>query len=480
MNVLDHSQRFLSNHELTLIKHLNHNNKEIHEKLLGTKKQLRQVITPSQLLINGKPIHTLKPLIIAFDKPEGWTSESLGSLYDYTHFQYHQKMKKNFKFVEQQEEEGQIQILSHSKLEREEEEEFTDDEEKETYMSDDDDEDSLNLSHHHEEEELTENIYSLLDLLPKEYPLRKPEFQSILPLPDEIGGLTVITQLHSMAKAFRSVRAPCRRVYRIQTRDGFTGLEDEALLHFRSDIKDSIKRVINPPEFVVVDEKKNIAEIVLYDYKPDKIREMMRAIRHELLDVKRIGLGGLSLSDLPELVTPKLNEETGLVEFTNEEKRANKKHWVALDDERIEKLMSSKQEVVDRLRAEKEKGRARREEDLKRFARETNVRKEDFMQAHTEKQEQEFKEETKLTETILGVDKDYPETLVPKKSTITTDKPKYSFSSVNALQEGKLDISFDEIDAEEMKRWDEQTSQEMRQYTAKLERKKTIASKKKK
>ncbi|KAG2370758.1 hypothetical protein C9374_014252 [Naegleria lovaniensis] len=466
-------RRFLSNHELTLIKHLN-NNKQIHEKFLGTKKQLRQVITPSQLLINGQPVHTLNPLIIAFDKPEGWTSESLGSLYDYTHFQYHQKMKKNFKLIEQQDVENPsssstIQILSQEEEEYSEEE--VDDDE---YTSDE------------HEISSSEQIYSILDLLPKEYPLRKPEFQSILPLPDEIGGLTIITQLHSVAKAFRSVRAPCRRVYRIQTRDGFTGLEDEALLHFRSDIKDSIKRVINPPEFFVVDEKKHIAEISLYDYKPDKIREMMKAIRHELLSVKRIGLGGILLDeDLPELVTPKLNDETGLVELTKQEMKANKKHWVALDEDRIEKLMSSKQEVVDRLKIEKSKGKVRREEELQRYARETNIRKEDFNISMNVKQEQEFKEEAKITETILGVDQEYPEKLVPKKNTSTREqhKPKYSLTTITeAAQAGNplMDMELDEKDMEELQRWNEETTEEMRQYAAKLERKKAITSKKKK
>ena len=440
---------------MSIIKSLGNNKQKI-EKLLGTKKQLRQVVSAEQLLINGEPAHTMDPLIIAFDKPAGWMSEGLGSFYNFKHFVYHQKMKKNFSMSELDEQhEQKVQII---------EDEENDEEE------DIDEANSLN-----EEAPLTLS-YSVLDLLPKEYPLRRPGFHTIQPLSDDIGGLTIITQLYTLAKAFRSVRAPCKRVYRIQTRDKFTGLEDEAVLHFRSDIKDRLKRIINPPEFTVVDEKNNIADITIYDYKPDKIYEMLTAIRHQPLSIKRIGLGGLHLVDLPELIQPKVSETTGEIEYEN---LGKKKYWVPLDMDRINKLMSSKDDVVARLRAEKNKNEKRRTEELKKFIDDTNVSSQDFETTEAEKKKKEFDEETEVTEEILGVDHDYD---VMEKPRTEKQPPQKLRKSTKPIYRGDLfekEVELNESDFLELENWaNEEKTKNV--TTPSSSPKKTIRTKRKK
>ena len=46
-------------------------------------------------------------------------------------------------------------------------------------------------------------------------------------------------------------------------RDNFTGLENEALVLLRGQVKQSLQKVLKPPQFEVIDEKQRIAQFVV-------------------------------------------------------------------------------------------------------------------------------------------------------------------------------------------------------------------------
>ncbi|KAL9650884.1 hypothetical protein ABK040_016822 [Willaertia magna] len=358
-------KRFLRENEIAIKKVTNKKHPIIEKLNPNNKKFLRQLVSPQQLLINGNEVPKFESLMIAIDKPAGWMTHGLGTFYNFEHMmRYHQKGKK-----------GNYQLPSQMTSENGNEGfEIIDGEEEEYVEYEEGEEEIEEYENEMEDEsEIPTVTYSIFDILPKEYPFRRPMLHSILPLPDDISGLTILTQSYNTVKSFNSVRAPSKRVYRIQTRDRFTGLEEEALLHLRSGIKKSVKKVINAPEFIVVDEKQNIAEITLYDYRPDNISQMLTSIRHEPLDIRRIGLGGLSLDDFPELKQPEVDPDSGRIILSDKYK-----YWIDLNEKQSTKLLSSKKEVVERIKIEDEENKKKRREKIDAFIKSTGVTRKDF------------------------------------------------------------------------------------------------------
>lgn len=154
----------------------------------------------------------------------------------------------------------------------------------------------------------------------------------------------------ALLKRLSSVRTPLKRVYEVQVRQSYTGLENEALQMFRSGIKGSVESVIPQPRFNIVDEQNRIAHIVLYDYRPDNIFDMLVAMRHEPERITRIGLGNLLLAtdttlDLHERIMQSEGNSTGLDKRLL---RLGDADWMELDEERLSILTKPQQDIIDR------------------------------------------------------------------------------------------------------------------------------------
>lgn len=98
-------------------------------------------------------------------------------------------------------------------------------------------------------------------LLPPQFAYRKPTFLMPLMLLENCGGMLLMTQVYEVFKRATSIKNPLRRVYEIVTEDAYTGLEEEAIRLIRGEVKNSLKKVIPPPEFKVIDKDNNVARL---------------------------------------------------------------------------------------------------------------------------------------------------------------------------------------------------------------------------
>jgi 16S rRNA U516 pseudouridylate synthase RsuA-like enzyme len=122
-------------------------------------------------------------------------------------------------------------------------------------------------------------------------------FRTLHPLPKEISGLVVYTQFQDVFQRSTSVNFPIRRVYQIEVDEEFTGKEIEAINLLRGDLKPRLISIIKDRELTLGESSKN-ATLTIYDYKPDKVYQMLVALRHDPKTIIRTHLGALDIGDL--------------------------------------------------------------------------------------------------------------------------------------------------------------------------------------
>eukprot|EP01080_Neovahlkampfia_damariscottae_P008222 gene8222-47_t len=147
------------------------------------------------------------------------------------------------------------------------------------------------------------------DKLPETFSFRRPALRMTCPLPEEVSGLVVLTQFDDVFQRSVSVNFPIKRTYSIETEEEFTGRETEAINLLRGKIKERLENVFRQREIKVDKEnaKKGILEI--YDYKPDKISQMLIALRHEAKNIHRTHLGDFHIGSLKPGEWKEMSEE---------------------------------------------------------------------------------------------------------------------------------------------------------------------------
>jgi 16S rRNA U516 pseudouridylate synthase RsuA-like enzyme len=133
-------------------------------------------------------------------------------------------------------------------------------------------------------------------------------FRCLHPLPKELSGLVVYTQFQDIFQRSTSVNFPIRRVYKIEVEEEFTGKEIEAINLLRGDLKPRLETIIKERELSLGESAKN-AILTIYDYKPDKVYQMLVALRHDPKMILRTHLGELELGDLKPGEWKELSEQ---------------------------------------------------------------------------------------------------------------------------------------------------------------------------
>lgn len=138
----------------------------------------------------------------------------------------------------------------------------------------------------------------IFQFLPETFPLRRPPFYHILPLPQGTSGLTILTQNQELFKKSCRIKHPFKRCYEFEVTEKFSGLEGKAFSVVRGKIQEKLEKLISKPIFEAKGEKKG--QITIFDYKPDNVYAHLLALRHEPKKVKRISIGEFKMSELKE------------------------------------------------------------------------------------------------------------------------------------------------------------------------------------
>lgn len=147
----------------------------------------------------------------------------------------------------------------------------------------------------------------LFKYFPETFPLRRPPFLQIYPLPVGASGLVILTQDIDLFKRSAKIKRPFRRVYEFEIKGKFSGMEAQVFQIIRGKLTERLENLIPKPIFEEIDQSKG--KLQIFDYKPDAVESHLLALRHEPKKVKRIGIGEFLMRNLKEGEWRELLEE---------------------------------------------------------------------------------------------------------------------------------------------------------------------------
>ena len=135
------------------------------------------------------------------------------------------------------------------------------------------------------------------EILPERFNSRNPKLVCVGRLDKDSSGLLLFTDDGDLVHKFTSPKHAIKKVYEVTLRDPLKGNEEEVFssgtLMLRSE-----ETPLMPAEMEIVDSKKVILTITEGRYH--QIRRMFAALENEVLELKRIKIGTLTLDGLEE------------------------------------------------------------------------------------------------------------------------------------------------------------------------------------
>lgn len=148
-----------------------------------------------------------------------------------------------------------------------------------------------------------------MNKFPETFPLRRPPLRLMNPLPQEISGLVIYTQYQDVFQRSASTNFPIKRTYSIEVEEEFTGRETEAINLLRGALKSRLENVFKQREIKIDENDKTKGILEIFDYKPDKVAQMLIALRHEAKKIQRIQLGDFHIGNLKPGEWKEMNEQ---------------------------------------------------------------------------------------------------------------------------------------------------------------------------